>query len=161
MGILAGTAFGIVNGVLNVRFRIPSFMVTLGMGAVGIGIATVLFGGRAPRLLDPTLKSIGTGSTLGVANLFLVAVLVLVLGYLVQRYTKVGRYGYVIGGDEAVAKLSGVNVGLYKIAAFAIGGTAAGIAGVLVGSQLGVGSPQSAKVSSSPRSPLSSLAAHS
>jgi ribose transport system permease protein len=141
LGILAGTAFGTANGVLNVRFGIPSFMVTLGMGAVGIGVATVLFGGRAPRLLDPALKSIGTGNTLGVANIFLVAVLVLVIGYLVQRFTKVGRYGYVIGGDETVAALSGVKVGRYKIAAFAIGGTAAGIAGVLVGAQLGVGSP--------------------
>ncbi|MBK0418618.1 ABC transporter permease [Leucobacter sp. CSA1] len=141
LGIAAGSLFGLANGVLNVRFGIPSFMVTLGMGAVGIGVATVLFGGRSPRLLDPGLKAIGTGNTLGVANIFLVALAVLILGYLVQRFTRLGRYGYVIGGDEAVAKLSGVSVARYKIGAFVVGGTTSGIAGVLVATQLGVGSP--------------------
>lgn len=141
LGILAGSAFGLINGLLNVKLGIPSFMVTLGMGAVGIGVATILFGGRSPRLMDPALKAIGTGNTFGIANIFLVSVLALVVGILVQRFTKVGRYGYVIGGDEAVAKLSGVKVGKYKIAAFVIGGTASGLAGVLVASQLGVGSP--------------------
>ncbi|HLU62923.1 MAG TPA: ABC transporter permease [Protaetiibacter sp.] len=141
LAVLAGSAFGLANGLANVKLGIPSFMATLGMGAVGIGIATVLFAGRSPRVLDPEMRAIGQGSTLGIANIFLVAVLVLAIGWFVQRFTRLGRYGYVIGGDEAVARLSGVSVGRYKVGAFVLGGTASGIAGVLLGSQLGVGMP--------------------
>ncbi|MET4582904.1 ribose transport system permease protein [Conyzicola nivalis] len=138
-GILTGSLFGLVNGVLHVRLGIPSFMVTLGTGAIGIGLATVLFGGRAPRLLDEGLRAWGVGSTAGLSNLVFIAIVVLGLAFLVQRFTRVGRYGYVIGGDEPIAKLSGINIRKYKISSFVLSGTASGIAGVMAATQLGVG----------------------
>ena len=138
-GILTGSLFGFVNGFLHVRLGIPSFMVTLGTGAIGIGLATVLFGGRAPRLLDDGLRAWGVGSTAGLSNLVFIALLVLGLAFLVQRFTRVGRYGYVIGGDEPIAKLSGINIRKYKISSFVLSGTASGIAGVMAATQLGVG----------------------
>lgn len=140
-GVLTGAAFGFLNGALNVKLGIPSFMVTLGMGAIGIGVATVLFGGRAPRLVDADMRGLGIGATGGIANIFLVGLAVVVLGWLVQRFTRVGRYGYVIGGDENVARLSGVKVDRYKVGAFTIAGATSGTAGVLLASQLGIGSP--------------------
>lgn len=143
--LCVGLLFGAITGFLHVRLMIPSFMTTLGMGAVGIGIATVLFGGRAPRLMDPALKAIGTGKTLGVANIFWVALIMFAIAYAIQRMSKLGRYAYVIGGDEAVAKLSGINTGKYKMAIFAFAGLFYGVAGVLVASQLGVGSPTSSQ----------------
>lgn len=139
LGVLTGTAFGLVNGLLHVRLGIPSFMVTLGTGAVGLGVATVLFGGRAPQLLDPGLRDWGIGSTAGVAHLVVVALVAVLLGHLVQRYTRVGRYGYVIGGDEPVARLSGIDIGRYKVFTFMLSGTTAGLAGVMAATQLGVG----------------------
>ena len=139
LGVLVGTAFGLVNGLLHVRLGIPSFMVTLGTGAVGLGVATVLFGGRAPQLLDAGLREWGVGTTAGVSNLVVVAVGAVVLAHLVQRYTRVGRYGYVIGGDEPVARLSGIDIGRYKIYTFMLSGTTAGLAGVMAATQLGVG----------------------
>jgi ribose transport system permease protein len=138
-GVLTGSLFGLINGVLHVRLGIPSFMVTLGMGAVGIGVATVLFGGRAPRLLDDGLRAWGIGSTAGISNLVFIAAATLAIAVAVQRFTRLGRYGYVIGGDEVTAKLSGINIGKYKILSFVISGTATGIAGVMAAMQLGVG----------------------
>lgn len=142
LATLAGSAFGLLNGFLNVRLGIPSFMATLGTGAIGVGVATVLFGGRAPRLLDEGLRGLGIASIGPVPLLFLVAVLVLLVAVAIQRYTKLGRYGYVIGGDEPIARLSGIPVGRYKIGAFVVGGSASGLAGALSAAQLGVGSPQ-------------------
>jgi ribose transport system permease protein len=138
-GILVGTAFGLLNGVLHVRLRIPSFMVTLGTGAIGLGVATVLFGGRAPQLQDPGWRAVGVGTTFGIGNLVFVAIAMLALGWFVQTRTRAGRYAYAIGGDEPVARLSGIPVDRYKIAAFAISGTTAGVAGVMAATQLGVG----------------------
>lgn len=140
-GILTGSVFGLVNGILHVRLGIPSFMVTLGTGAIGIGLATVLFGGRAPRLLDDSLRAWGVGSFSGISNLVFIAAFVLLIAFLIQRFTRVGRYGYVIGGDEPIAKLSGINIRKYKIYSFVLAGTASGIAGVMAATQLGVGDP--------------------
>ena len=79
------------------------------------------------------------GSSLGISNLVPVAAAAVVLASLVQRYTRVGRYGYVIGGDEPVARLSGIPIGRYKVYTFMLSGTAAGLAGVMAATQLGVG----------------------
>lgn len=144
-GIGVGALFGLINGVLHVRLGIPSFIVTLGTGAIGIGVATVLFGGQPPRLLDSSLRAWGVGSVLGVSTLFYVALSVLVIAWLVQKYTRVGRYGYVIGGDQKIASLSGINVKKYKVGAFVISGTAAGLAGVMASAQLYVGDVQIGK----------------
>lgn len=138
-GVLTGSLFGLLNGLLHVKLRIPSFMVTLGTGAIGLGVATVLFAGRAPQLRDEGLRGLGVGSTFGISNLVLLAALALAVAYFVQRYTRLGRYGYVIGGDEPIAKLSGIPIGRYKILTFVVAGTASGLAGVMAASQLGVG----------------------
>ncbi|HTF53789.1 MAG TPA: ABC transporter permease [Pseudonocardia sp.] len=142
VGAAVGAVFGLVNGLLHTRMRIPSFMVTLGTGAIGIGIATVLFGGQPPRLLDDGLRAWGTERVAGFPRLLLVAVLVLALGYLIQRLTRIGRYILVIGGDEQIAKLSGVSVPRYKVYAFVLSGTASGLAGAMASTQLGVGDVQ-------------------
>jgi ribose transport system permease protein len=142
VGAAVGAVFGLVNGLLHTRMRIPSFMVTLGTGAIGIGIATVLFGGQPPRLLDDGLRAWGTERVAGFPRLLLIAVLVLALGYLIQRLTRIGRYILVIGGDEQIAKLSGVSVPRYKVYAFVLSGTASGLAGAMASTQLGVGDVQ-------------------
>lgn len=138
-GIGTGALFGLINGFLHTKFGIPSFMVTLGMGAIGIGVATVLFGGQPPRLLDGSLRTLGVVSWLGVSALLYISLGVFVVALMVQKYTRVGRYGYVIGGDEGIASISGINVKKYKIGAFVISGTAAGLAGVMASAQLDVG----------------------
>ena len=139
VGAAVGALFGLVNGLVHTRLRIPSFMVTLGTGAIGIGIATVLFGGQPPRLLDDGLRAWGTERVAGLPRLLLIAVLVLAAGYLIQRFTRVGRYILVIGGDEQIAKLSGLPVPRFKVYAFVLAGTASGLAGAMASTQLGVG----------------------
>jgi ribose transport system permease protein len=141
-GVATGALFGLLNGILHVRLRIPSFMVTLGTGAVGLGIATVLFGGQPPRLLDEGLRGWGIGRWGGIPRVVFAAVAVLAVGYFLQRYTKVGRYAYVIGGDEQIARLSGIPIPRFKVAAFVVSGTAAGLAGVMAAARLGVGDVQ-------------------
>ena len=108
--MLTGTAFGLLNGLLHVRLGIPSFMVTLGTGAIGLGVATVLFGGGAAAD-GRRPAAVGRGLVPRISNLVPVAAAAVVLASLVQRYTRVGRYGYVIGGDEPVARLSGIPIG--------------------------------------------------
>ncbi len=140
-GVAIGALFGLVSGLLHTRLKIPSFMATLGMGAVGIGVATVLFAGRSPRVLDEGVRAWGLDKWLGFSPLSFVAVAALLLGWLIQRFTRVGRYGYVIGGAEGIARLSGIPIMRYKTLAFVISGSTAGLAGAMAASRLGVGDP--------------------
>jgi ribose transport system permease protein len=85
--------------------------------------------------------NISNGKLFGVLPNLAVIMLVLgVLVYCLLRYTSFGRNCYAIGGDYFVAKYSGINVIRTKWIAFILSATAAGIAGVLLSSQMNTGS---------------------
>lgn len=145
LGILAAigvaTLMGLVNGVLHTRLRIPSFMVTLGMLSVGIGLATWLSGGIDVRILDPFLRGLARDSIGPIPNLAVFGVVLFFIALFLERYTRFGRYIRAIGGAEDRAKLVGIPVDRYKILAFTIAGLFYGIAGVLSTSRIGAGTP--------------------
>ena len=135
LGIVVATAvgagFGVVNGFLVTRLRVPSFMATLGIWSFTGGVAMLLSGGNPPLVRDETLRVLGLGQTLGMPNLALIALLCLALGYFLQERTRFGRYSYVIGGGEDLARLSGIAVERFKMLVFAFSGCLAGLAGAL------------------------------
>jgi ribose transport system permease protein len=139
VGVAVGTAFGIVNGLVVTRFRVPSFMVTLGIWSVSMGFAMLLSGGQPPLIHDPTLRSFGLGEMLGVPNLAIVALGCLAVGYVLQAYTRFGRYSFVIGGGEDLARLSRIPVDRYKTLAFVFSGALAGLAGDMESARIGLG----------------------
>ncbi|MFN0195016.1 MAG: ABC transporter permease [Aestuariivirga sp.] len=137
--ILGGAALGLLNGVVVVHLRVPSFMVTLGMWSFTYGIAMLLSGGEPPLIRDEMLRAFGLGSSLGIPNLVFLAVLCLAAGYVLQAYTRFGRYSYMIGGGEDLTRLSGIPVDRYKVMVFALSGLMAGLAGVMESARIGVG----------------------
>jgi ribose transport system permease protein len=145
LGILAAvgvaTLMGLVNGLLHTRLRIPSFMVTLGMLSVGIGLATWLSGGIDVRILDPFLRGLARDSIGPIPNLAVFGVVLFFIALFLERYTRFGRYIRAIGGAEDRAKLVGIPVDRYKILAFTIAGLFYGIAGVLSTGRIGAGTP--------------------
>jgi ribose transport system permease protein len=68
-----------------------------------------------------------------------VALITLLITYIIQRFTKIGRYAYAIGGGEDLAALSGVPVRRYKVIIFTLAGTLYGLGGMLSAAQLGQG----------------------
>ena len=144
VAVVAGAAFGIANGLLCVKLRIPSLMTTLGTWFVGLGIAVVLMHGASPQVGDKGFSALALSKVLGVTRITWIAFAVLAVTYVLQVRTRFGRYSYAIGSDEQVVRLSGINVGRYKIAAFGLMGLLAGLAGVLATARLGAGTPDSA-----------------
>ncbi|WP_433005630.1 ABC transporter permease [Kribbella sp. CA-294648] len=139
VAVLVGAGFGCVSGLALVFLKVPSFMATLGMSAVGLGVATLMFAGVQPNISDTMLKGWAIDRFLGFSQLTWIAVACLVVGWLIQRYTRLGRYAFAIGGAEEVLTLSGVKVQPYKIAVFTLAGAFYGLGGVMVTSQLGAG----------------------
>jgi ribose transport system permease protein len=139
VAVLLGCAFGCLSGLALVLLKVPSFMATLGVSAVGLGVATLMFAGVQPNITDTMLESWAIERFLGFSYLTWIAAACILAGWLIQRYTRLGRYAYAIGGAEEVLTLSGVKVKPYKVAVFALAGAFYGLGGVMVTSQLGAG----------------------
>lgn len=140
-----GAALGALSGLALVSLKVPSFMTTLGVSAVGLGIATLMFSGVQPNISDEMLHGWAVDRFLGLAYLTWIAMGCVLVGWLIQRYSRLGRYAYAIGGAEEVLALSGVKVAPYKVAVFTLAGSFYGLAGVMVTSQLSAGLVQAGK----------------
>ena len=142
LAIALGAALGSVNGFMHTRLKVPSFIVTLGVWFVGLGLGIILFGEDAqPNLPDGGAKDWPSNDFLGLPHSFWLAVLVIALGLVVTRYTKLGRFTYAIGNNEEVARSNGIPVGRIKIYIFTVAGAVSGLAGILATMQQGQGSP--------------------
>jgi ribose transport system permease protein len=134
-----GAAFGFVNGFVHVRLQIPSFMVTLGMSFIAIGIATVMLAGERVRILDTTFRDLALARFLGLPLGIWIAALATLVAYIIQTRTRLGRWIYAVGGGEDILRLTSVPVGRVRILAFTLAGMFYGLGGVLAAAQLGQG----------------------
>ena len=90
--------------------------------------------------------TLGSGTLLGVYLPIWLMIGFLVLGYWLTTKTPLGRYIYAIGGNLEAARLSGINVERTKLAVFAINGLMVAIAGLILSSRLGAGSPSAGNI---------------
>lgn len=139
VGVMAGAGFGLLSGIIVTKLRVPSIMVTLSIWSASLGVAMLMSGGAPPLIKDQTLRTLGLGSSWGIPNLFIIAFVVLMLSWGLQNHTRFGRYSYVIGGGEDIARLSGLPVDRYKILVFGFAGLLAGLAGVMGSARIGLG----------------------
>lgn len=137
VAIAASTCIGLFNGVVQTMLRIPSFMATLGMWFIGLGLSVYMLGGSAVRLSDASIRALSLERFLGFPLAVWVALGALLLAIVIQYHTRLGRHIVAIGGGEDVAELSGINPVRVRILAFGVAGFFFGIAGVLSAAQLG------------------------
>ncbi|WP_260690441.1 ABC transporter permease [Rhizobium leguminosarum] len=135
--IAASTVMGLTTGIIQTYLRIPSFMATLGVWFIGLGISVYMLGGSAVRLMDPSIRDLALARFLGLPFAVWVALAAFLIACTVQYYTRLGRHITAIGGGEDVAELSGINLRRVRIMAFGLAGFFFGIAGVLAAAQLG------------------------
>lgn len=140
IAIAMGAGLGLATGLIHTRLKVPSFIVSLGMWYVGLGIAAVLFGQEMiPFLGNQAAVAWPTATPLGVPNSFLVALAVLVLGLLMERFTRLGRFPYAIGNNEAIAVTTGIPVARFRLYVFTLAGGCSALAGVMGSLSLGAG----------------------
>jgi ribose transport system permease protein len=140
---LVGTLAGILSGLAHVKLKIPSFIATLAIGGIAAGTALIISDAQAITMGVDERAYLGwiTGDSLGMPHEVIIGAVVLACGMFVQRYTAFGRYSQAIGAGEPAAYASGVKVDRYKIVAFALSGSFAGFAGVVLAGRLASGSP--------------------
>ncbi|MBM2714964.1 ABC transporter permease [Mesorhizobium caraganae] len=137
-----GAVCGFLNGWISTRWKIPSFIVTLGMLNMAAGAARVVSDNSTITGLPQSFVDFGNLIIGGfLPSIFLIAVLVIAAGWFVLRFTVFGRMIFAVGTNDEAVRLSGHNPDFYKIAAFIISGLTAGIAAMVYLLRLNIGSP--------------------
>ena len=140
--IAVGGLCGFINGKVSTYWKVPSFIVTLGMLNIAAGAARVLSDNSTITGLPQGFVNFGNLIIGGfLPSIFLIAVAVIALGWFILRFTVFGRMIYAVGANDEAVRLSGHNPDAYKIAAFTISGAAAGIAAIVYLLRLNIGSP--------------------
>jgi ribose transport system permease protein len=139
LAIIAGGAMGLLNGLLHVKLKTPSFMTTLGVGFAGVGIATAILGGETVRISDQTFRFLSLGRFLGIPMAVWIAAAAVAVAYIIQERTRLGRWLYAIGTDEITARHAGIPIERTRILIFAVAGLFYGLGGVLLVAQFGQG----------------------
>jgi ribose transport system permease protein len=123
--VLVGSIIGLVNGLLYIKLRIPSIIVTIGLMIIYECIGAIIASGNVLTIGD-NVDAFGKAPW----NIIL-AIIALVLADIFLQHTKIGTYTYAIGSNESVAKTMGINVNKYKVIAFLLVGFFAGIMSIL------------------------------
>jgi ribose transport system permease protein len=140
--VLLGAILGALNGAIHAYGVIPSFVVTLGSLSIFTGLAWEILQGRALRFDSIAFEDLAIGQFVPhLPNIFLFAIGAWAVMVFVNFKTRFGRYIFIIGGGEAVARTAGIPVRRYKIYAFALSGAMAGLAGALAVARLGAAGP--------------------
>ncbi|HOX36538.1 MAG TPA: ABC transporter permease [Candidatus Brocadiia bacterium] len=152
--VLAGAVAGCLCGGLIAKTKMQPFVATLAMMAAARGMAKLISGGikvqpgarewYAVQSGTPAFFETMTSALPGipVQPVTLLFVFTLVFMWLVVKYTRFGRHLYAIGGSEEAARLSGIRIGLTKVAAYGLCGLFAGLAGVCNASRMTLGDPE-------------------
>lgn len=144
LGILAGGCAGLVNGVLGSYFRLPVFIVTLGMLEAGRGMAYLVTDSQT-AYIGPSIQALSLPLPgIGVSPSFLIALALVVVAQLVLTRTVFGRYLIAIGTNEQAAKISGIRTEPYLLWVLVLSGLLAGLGGLMNASYLGASDPNAA-----------------
>jgi fructose transport system permease protein len=145
LGLLVSTAFGVANGGLVTRVKLPPFIVTLGMLNIAFALTHIYSKDQTISGLPSALTWLGTTFKVGNTAVAYGSVLMLVLFgvfYFVLGQTAFGRHVYAVGDNPEAARLTGIHTSRVLLAVYATAGFLYGVAALLLIGYANVGDPQ-------------------
>jgi ribose transport system permease protein len=137
IGVASGAVMGLVNGVLVAKFRVNSFIATLGTMVIFQG-ATFSVTDNKPVATEIDLFQAFSAHEVvfGIPRLVFYFIGAIVLVWAIARFTRLGKFAYAIGGNAEACRRVGINVDLYVIAFFVISGLFGSFGGVALASKI-------------------------
>jgi ribose transport system permease protein len=129
----SGLAWGLFNGIIIAKLKVPALIVTLGSFGAALGFAQLITDGVDVRDVPfPLVESVGTGRLFGeIPYLVVIAGAVALVFGIVLALTRFGRHTYAVGSNEEAARRAGINVDRHLIKVYALAGTLSGLAGFM------------------------------
>lgn len=144
-GLGVTCAFGLLNGLLVTKARLPSFIVTLGTMNIAFAITQIYSRSQVVSNLPEPLTAIGNTFSLAGTQVSWGTLLMLGLYLLAWRAladTAPGRHIYAVGNNSEAARLTGIPVGRVLLGVYVLAGLFYGLAALLSIARTGVGDPQ-------------------
>jgi ribose transport system permease protein len=140
IALLVGLIVGVANGAVVVWLRVPAFIATFGTMAILQGISLLI--ASTPRgETSGTLSRFWAWQLGQVYVVVLITAVVWALVWLTLNWTVWGRHVYAIGGDDQIARASGVRTSWVRFSVYVAAALLAAIAGIATASRAGVGDP--------------------
>jgi len=143
-GIGVTALFGLLNGLLVTRIKLPPFIVTLGTLNIAFAITQLYSQSQTVTNLPDSMTALGNTFAIGGTEVTWGAVLMLVLYGVVWfalRETGRGRHVYAVGNNAEATRLTGIPTQRIIVGVYVIAGVFYGIASLLSVSRTGVGDP--------------------
>lgn len=134
--VLVGTVVGYIHGKATTALGVPAFITTLGGMTIWRGGTMLINDGGPISGFDEGLRQWGTGTVAGLPVPVAVFVLVCLIGYVIQHYTRFGRQIYAVGGNAEAARLTGIDVKAVEVSVYVGVGLLSGLAGFLLMARL-------------------------
>jgi ribose transport system permease protein len=141
LGVLTGSACGLLNGILTTRLKINPFIVTLGTLGILRGTTLIISNGLPVHEIPASFSYLGEGNLLGVPFVLWVLVFCALLVHVILEHTRLGRYAFSIGSNPDAAYYAGIPVAFHTTAVYAICGMLTGLGGMIEASRLMTGQP--------------------
>ena len=110
VALVSGAAWGLLNGFLVAKAKIPALIVTLATMGASLGASLLITNGVDVRNVPfPLVAAVGSGRILGIPVLAIIAIVVALLFGLVLAQTRLGRYTYAVGSNAEGLRRTGVN----------------------------------------------------
>ncbi|GAA3517094.1 ABC transporter permease [Aquimarina addita] len=139
-----GFALGSVAGYLVAFQKMAPFIATLALMTVARGLGFIYSKGSPITFKTPGgefMSDFANNSTLAIPNIAIIFFIIVILAAVMLRYNVFGRLIIAIGSNEEASRLSGIKVNKYKFLVYAISGSLAAIAAIVVASRTNLGSP--------------------
>ena len=137
LALLVSVLFGLINGLIFTKLKVPSFLTTLGISIVIEGIALYMSKGFLRIMENDVFRSLSITFIAGLPSIFYWAIGIVIISTLIAFITPFGRRIFAIGGNPVAAAHSGINVNRTRISVFMLSGFLSGLAGILYMAQLG------------------------
>lgn len=144
VGIAVTVLFGMINGLLVTRVKLPPFIVTLGVFNIAFAITQLYSGAQTITEVPPMMTWLGTTFAIGGTNISYGTVLMILLYLGVWfwlRETAPGRHVYAVGNNPEATRLVGIPPENVLLGVYMLSGVFYGIASLLSVARTGVGDP--------------------
>jgi len=145
VGVLAGGAVGLINGLIIAKGGINALITTLAMSQIIRGLAFIVSGGQARSVGNAGFFGLGNGMFFGIPNPIWITIICFIIFAVLIKSTTYGKNTLAIGGNREAAHLAGINVDGIKIVIFTVQGLMAGFAGVVLASRMTSGQPNTSQ----------------